>query len=147
MEMTFDIDPGLMDRVRAEAARRGITVSELVAAGLWQVLEAEDVETDAPLPPLPTAYGVGLPVADVADPETLDARVAEEDTDEELPPLPTWKGGGFVADVADREALDRAMASNGKDGGLPPLPTWHGGGPPLVDVADRQKLYEVLDAD
>ena len=71
----------------------------------------------------------------------------EEDTDEELPPLPTWKGGGFVADVADREALDRAMASNGKDGGLPPLPTWHGGGPPLVDVADRQKLYEVLDAD
>ena len=30
---------------------------------------------------------------------------------------------------------------------LPPLPTWHGGGPPLVDVADRRKLYEALDAD
>jgi len=24
---------------------------------------------------------------------------------------------------------------------------WQGGGPPLVDVADRRKLYEALDAD
>ena len=29
---------------------------------------------------------------------------------------------------------------------LPPLPTWDGGGWP-VDVADRDALYEVLDAD
>ena len=64
-----------------------------------------------------------------------------------LPPLPTCKGGGFVADVADRKSLERAMAANDNDGALPPLPTWHGGGPALVDVADRRKLYEVLDAD
>ena len=124
MEMTFDIDPGLMDRVRDEAARRGVSVSELVSAGLWQVLETEAADTEAPEP-----------------------RAAEDEMNKELPALPTWKGGGFVAEVADREALERAMAANDNDRALPALPTWHGGGPPLVDVADRQKLYEVLDAD
>lgn len=124
METTFDIDPALIRRARDEAARRGISVSELVAAGLWQVLETEAVDTDAP-----------------------ELSVAEEDVNTELPPLPTWTGGGLVADVAGREALERAMAANDNDGALPPLPTWHGGGPPLVDVADRRKLYEVLDAD
>ncbi len=124
METILDIDSTLMRRARGEAARRGISVSELVAAGLWQVLETEAADTDAPEP-----------------------RVAEEGMDAGLAPLPAGKGGGFVADVADREALERAMAARDNDGALPPLPTWHGGGPPLVDVADRRKLYEVLDAD
>ena len=112
MKTTLDIDPVLMRRARDEAARRGMTVSDLVAAGLAQMLEAE-----APA------------------------------KDEALPPLPTWHGGEFLVDIADREALEPAMAEDDKDAPLPPLPTWHGGGPPLVDVADRQKLYEALDAD
>lgn len=124
METTLDIDPTLIRRARDEAARRGISVSELVADGLWRVLETEAAETDAPEP-----------------------SVAEDDVNEGLPPPPNWKGGGFVAEVADREALQRAVATTDNDGALPPLPTWHGGGPPLVDVADRRKLYEVLDAD
>jgi len=124
MEMTFEIDPALMARARDEAARRGISVSTLVAAGLRQVLETEAAVTDAPEP-----------------------RAAEDGRDEELPPLPTWSGGDFGVDVADREALERALAATDNDTALPALPTWHGGGPPLVDVADRRKLYEVLDAD
>ena len=111
MDMTFDIDPGLMDRVRDEAARRGITVSELVAAGLWQVLEAEAVETDAPLPPLPTWHGGGRPLVDVADREALDTAMwrTANGKDKELPPLPTWRGGEFLVDIANRDELCAAM--------------------------------------
>ena len=50
LETTFDIEPTLMRRARDEAARRGISVSELVAAGLWHVLETEAADTDAPEP-------------------------------------------------------------------------------------------------
>jgi hypothetical protein len=54
MEMRFDLDPALMAQVRDEAARRGISISDLVAAGLTRVLEAEAPEADEPLRPLPT---------------------------------------------------------------------------------------------
>ena len=123
MEMTFDIDPTLMRQARDEAARRGISVSDLMAAGLARMLEVEAAETKAPAP-----------------------RVAEEEMNEELPPLPTWRGGEFLVDIANREALDPAMVDDDKDAPLPPLPTWKSGGF-VADVADRKALYALLDGE
>lgn len=104
MEMTFEIDPALMARVRDVAARRGISVSDLVAAGLARVLEAEAPEKDEPLRPLPTWHG-GEFLVDIANRDELDPGMCQRGGETPLPPLPTWNSGGFLVDVADRKAL------------------------------------------
>ena len=108
MKTTLDIDPALMRRARDEAARRGMTVSDLVAAGLAQMLEAETPAKDEALPPLPTWHGGGPPLVDVADREALE-RAMTDDADTELPPLPTWHGGEFLVDIANRDELCAAL--------------------------------------
>lgn len=63
MKTTFDIDGGLMRRLREEAARRGMTPSALLEAGRMSVL-AEPVACDKQsedLPPLPTWQSGGVP--------------------------------------------------------------------------------------
>lgn len=79
MKTTFDIDGGLMRRLREEAARRGMTPSALLEAGLMSVL-AEPVACDKQsedLPPLPTWQSGGFRI-DIANRDEL-YRVMEEE--------------------------------------------------------------------
>ena len=72
MKTTLDIDESVMRRLREEAARRGVTMSSLVEAGLRRVL----AEPEPPgrrkrtLPPLPTWNSGGHRV-DIADRDEL----------------------------------------------------------------------------
>jgi hypothetical protein len=71
---TLSIDPALMREVKAEAARRGITMSDFVATALRLVL----------------------------------VQPAER-SERKLPPLPSWSSGGALVDISDRDALYEAM--------------------------------------
>lgn len=68
MKTTLNVDDRVMREVKAEAARRGTTMSQFVEAALRRMLEPEPYQ----------------PV---------------------LPPLPTFDGGGELVDVSDRNAL------------------------------------------
>ncbi|MBW6456588.1 MAG: hypothetical protein K0A98_11960 [Trueperaceae bacterium] len=69
MKTTLVIDDTVVRRLRQEAARRGVTMSELVEAGLRRVLD-EPTAAQEPLPPLPRWDGGGARV-DVADRDAL----------------------------------------------------------------------------
>lgn len=73
MKTTLVINDTIMKRVKAEAARQGRTISELVESALRQLLES-------PRPKRP-----------------------------DLPPLPSHNLGGALVDIADRDALYQAM--------------------------------------
>lgn len=45
------------------------------------------------------------------------------------------------------EYLRQGLRERAEPTHLPPLPSFDMGGPPLVNVADRDELYRVLDAD
>ena len=75
MKTTLNIDERVMREVKAEAARRGTTMSELVEAALLRMLEPEPYEPE--LPPLPTFHG-GRELVDVSDREAL-YRVFDEE--------------------------------------------------------------------
>ena len=68
MKTTLNIDEQVMRQVKAEAARRGTTMSEFVEAALRRMLEPEPYELD--LPPLPTFSGGGE-LVDVSDRNAL----------------------------------------------------------------------------
>lgn len=68
MKTTLNIDDRVMREVKAEAARRGTTMSEFVEAALRRMLEPEPHEPE--LPPLPTFHG-GRELVDVSDREAL----------------------------------------------------------------------------
>lgn len=63
MKTTLVLDDGLMRRVKAEAARQGRTLSDLVEAALRASLDR--VEAAGELPPLPSFRG-GRPLVDIA---------------------------------------------------------------------------------
>ncbi len=69
MKTTLVIDDEIMRRLKAEAARRGTTISNLVESALRAMLEDR---TDAPpeLPPLPS-FDLGSSSVDVADRDAL----------------------------------------------------------------------------
>jgi hypothetical protein len=69
MKTTLVIDDAVVRRLRQEAARRGVTMSELVEAGLRRILD-EPTPPREPLPALPSWNGGGARV-DVADREAL----------------------------------------------------------------------------
>lgn len=69
MKTTLVIDDTVMQRLREEAARRGVTMSALVEAGLRRVLDERPGRAD-PLPPLPRWNSGGARV-DVADRDAL----------------------------------------------------------------------------
>ena len=83
MEVTLNIDDALMERVRAEAARRETTVSALIEAGLRHILDEELAPMRVPdqLPPLPTWNG-GAPRVDVADRDAVAAAMGGEEPPE-----------------------------------------------------------------
>ncbi len=79
MKTTLDIDDSVMQRLREEAARRGITMSALVEAGLRRVL-AEPASSEASpteLPPLPSWNG-GEELVDISDRDALYRAIEEE---------------------------------------------------------------------
>jgi len=69
MKTTLIIDDDVMRRLKAEAARRGTTISRLVEAALRALLDAHPDET-LELPPLPS-FDLGVASADVADRDAL----------------------------------------------------------------------------
>ena len=69
MKTTLVIDDAVMKRLRAEAARRGTTISQLVETALRMLLEPRS-EKRAKLPPLPT-FNLGGAYVDIADREAL----------------------------------------------------------------------------
>jgi hypothetical protein len=83
MEITFDINEEIVERLRKEADRCGETMSSLVESALRTALpqgKSNPVEEDA-----------------------------AEPAHEPLPPLPTWNSGGFLVDISNREELYRAL--------------------------------------
>lgn len=68
MKTTLNIDPGVMKRLKQEAARRGKTMSEMVEAALRMLLATKDPVEG--LPPLPSFSG-GEARVDIADREAL----------------------------------------------------------------------------
>jgi hypothetical protein len=69
MTTTLEIADDLMARLREEAARRNVPVSELVEAALRLFLDGRREEAGPP--PLPTFRG-GRPLVDISDREALD---------------------------------------------------------------------------
>ena len=72
MKTTLNIDDGVMRRLREEAARRGVTMSALVEAGLRRVLDESNETGDGStnLPKLPSWSSGGTRI-DVARREEL----------------------------------------------------------------------------
>ena len=79
MKTTLNIDDSVMQHLREEAARRGITMSSLVEAGLRRVLAAPGAagEQRKALPPLPTWRSGGFRV-DIANRDALYRMMEEE---------------------------------------------------------------------
>ena len=79
METTFNIDSDVVQRLRAEAAKRGATMSALVEEGLRHVLDEGSTHSDETecLPALPR-WRSGGHLVDVSNRSEL-YRVMEED--------------------------------------------------------------------
>ena len=73
MKTTLSIADGVMRHLKAEAARRGETMSVLVESALRAFLEKED-SMDNELPPLPR-FNMGEPLVDLADRDQLYERM------------------------------------------------------------------------
>lgn len=69
MKTTLVINDTIMKRVKAEAARQGRTISELVESALRQLLESPRPKRPE-LPPLPS-YNLGGGLVDIADRDAL----------------------------------------------------------------------------
>lgn len=69
MKTTLVIEDGIMRRLKAEAARRGTTISSLVESALRAMLD-ERPGAVRELPPLPS-FDLGEPSVDVADRDAL----------------------------------------------------------------------------
>ena len=82
MKTTFNIDNNVMQQLREEAARRGVTMTSLVEAGIRHMIANGDGKqpTANELRPLPSWHGGGL-LVDVANRDEL-YRIF----DEEKPP-------------------------------------------------------------
>ena len=78
MKVTLNLDDTIMQRLREEAIRRGTTMSALVEAGLWHMLDERSPSDGeaAALPLLPSWHG-GRELVDISNRGEL-YRVMEE---------------------------------------------------------------------
>jgi len=89
---TINIEDGIMERLKEEAARRNTTMTALIEAGIQRILG----EGPAPgagaaeLPPLPVR-DMGEPLVDITDREALDEALDQE-RDERLYGLAAERG-------------------------------------------------------
>ena len=79
MQTTLNIDESIVERLYAEAKRRGTTASALAEAGILNVLD------EVP---------------------TIEAPDKSEDP---WPELPKWNSGGELVDITNKEELYRVM--------------------------------------
>ncbi|MDE2788083.1 MAG: hypothetical protein OXL37_15660 [Chloroflexota bacterium] len=79
MQTTLNIDETIVERLYAEAKRRGTTASALAEAGILNILKE-----------VPTA----------ATPDKLE---------DPWPELPKWTSGGELVDITNKEELYRVM--------------------------------------
>lgn len=73
MKTTFNIDDALMRQLRVEAARRGVTMTEIVESGIRHMIANGDGRKDstkAEVPKLPMWNG-GRELVDIANREEL----------------------------------------------------------------------------
>ena len=78
MKTTFDIDDDLLRKLRAAAAREGVTMSALAEAGLRNLLASMTrPKPSGKLKPLPS-WKVGTDLVDVADRDALYAAMEAE---------------------------------------------------------------------
>ena len=78
MKTTLNIDDHLMQALKAEAARRGVTMSALVESGLRLVLARDRTESAGDLPPLPVWDSGGFQL-DVANRGALEELLSREE--------------------------------------------------------------------
>lgn len=79
MQTTLNIDETIVQRLYAEAKRRGTTASALAEAGILQILG--EVPKEA----------------------------TPDKSEDPWPELPKWNSGGELVDITDREELYRVM--------------------------------------
>ena len=79
MQTTLNIDEAIVERLHAEAKRRGTTASALAEAGILQILGEVPKEFDLDKPEDP------------------------------WPELPKWNSGGELVDITNKEELYRVM--------------------------------------
>ena len=72
MKTTFNIDDALMQQLREEAARRGVTMTQIVESGIRHMITAEDEPNDAQEKPfnLPS-WPMGIDRVDIANRDEL----------------------------------------------------------------------------
>ena len=91
MKTTLVIDDGVMRRLKAEAARQGRTISELVESALRRLLEALE-SAPAELPRLP-AFAAGTPRVDVSNRDALYDFMEADEADSWVAESPTARDG------------------------------------------------------
>ena len=79
MQIILNLDETIVERLEAEAERRGTTSAALAEAGILRILD-----------------------------EARPTSAADQTTDP-LPELPTWRGGRELVDISNREELYRVM--------------------------------------
>ena len=75
----LNIDEAIVERLYAEAKRRGTTASALAEAGILQILDEEPAEA------------------------------ASNQPEDPWPELPKWTSGGELVDITNKEELYRVM--------------------------------------
>ena len=110
MQTTLNIDEAIVERLYAEAKRRGTTASALAEAAIRQILGEEPVPAKTAgelFDKLPKWRG-GKLLVDITDREEL-YRVMDEYDGKPLPELPKLPPGPMLVDISDREELYRVM--------------------------------------
>lgn len=117
MQTTLNIDETIVERLYAEAKRRGTTVSALAEACIRRVLGEEPApdEKRHALPGLPES----LQGPSLVDPsgkevyrrwyEEYFGEPAPQTAEELMARLPTWNSGGELVDITNKEELYRVM--------------------------------------
>ena len=114
MQTTLNIDEVIVERLYAEAKRRGTTASALAEAGIRQILDEE---------PTPDEKRHALPESlhgpSLVDPsgkeeyrrwyEEYFGEPAPQTAEELMERLPTWNSGGELVDITNKEELYRVM--------------------------------------
>ena len=123
MQTTLNIDKAIVERLYAEAKRRGTTASALAEAGIRRVLAEASAESKA------------------------------RQSQETLPELPKLPPGPMLVDIANKEELYRVMYTRHGEPVpetaeelMARLPKWRSGGE-LVDITNKEELYRVMDED
>ena len=120
MQTTLNIDEAIVERLYAEAKRRGTTVSALAEAGILNILDEGPTESapdkpEDPWPELPK-WNSGGELVDITNKEELyrvmdadDGQPPPETAEELMERLPKWQGGELLVDISDKEELRRVM--------------------------------------